>query len=639
MQTLFGEYALGAAWDEMFQAPGVPRSAYDAVLAALETLGPADLRFRAEQLSQVFTDRGVTFAHRRRGAPVPARPPPAGDRRRRVGRHRRRRRSSGCARSRPSSPTSTARARSSATASCPARSSRRPRTSTARRWVSSRRTACACHVAGIDIVRDEQGAFRVLEDNLRVPSGVSYVIENRRAMTQLFPGLFAGAPGPPRRRVPGAAAGSAARVRAGQRPRPRRRRADAGRLQRRLLRARPARPPDGCRAGRGSRPGLHRQPGPDAHDAGRAAGARRLPPDRRRVPRPAALPSRTRSSAAPGSSTRHAPATSRIANAVGNGVADDKLVYTYVPELMRLLPRRGAAAATTSRRTASRTRTSSRGSSSGWTRWCSSPSTAPAARASSSARRPTRSTIDRAARQVAADPRGWIAQRPVLLSTVADLHRRRHRAAARRPAAVRGERRRRRLGAAGRPDPGGAARGHAGRELQPGRRLQGHLGARARRRGRRRPAAVTGPDGVDVLDGRRAPTACAATQGRPSSHSSSSSNSRHAARDRDAEPDRGVAVLDRALRRARRRHRPHPRRLRPPHPRGPLGRRDRRLPVAARASSASRSRRGDAGRRRPSSTSSPSTREPRPRSPGRWTPPARTPAALARPSPPSCGRR
>ena len=47
------------------------------------------------------------------------------------------------------------------------------------------------HVAGIDLIRDEQGKFRVLEDNVRVPSGVSYVIENRLAMTRTFPALFA----------------------------------------------------------------------------------------------------------------------------------------------------------------------------------------------------------------------------------------------------------------------------------------------------------------------------------------------------------------------------------------------------------------------------------------------------------------
>jgi len=47
------------------------------------------------------------------------------------------------------------------------------------------------HVAGIDLIRDELGRFRVLEDNVRVPSGVSYVIENRLAMTRTFPALFA----------------------------------------------------------------------------------------------------------------------------------------------------------------------------------------------------------------------------------------------------------------------------------------------------------------------------------------------------------------------------------------------------------------------------------------------------------------
>ncbi|MEU4811711.1 circularly permuted type 2 ATP-grasp protein [Nocardia fluminea] len=46
------------------------------------------------------------------------------------------------------------------------------------------------HVSGIDLVRDEKGDFRVLEDNLRSPSGVSYVMENRRTMARVFPDLF-----------------------------------------------------------------------------------------------------------------------------------------------------------------------------------------------------------------------------------------------------------------------------------------------------------------------------------------------------------------------------------------------------------------------------------------------------------------
>ena len=48
------------------------------------------------------------------------------------------------------------------------------------------------HVAGIDLVRDAQGTFRVLEDNLRCPSGVSYVLENRRTLAHVLPEIFQG---------------------------------------------------------------------------------------------------------------------------------------------------------------------------------------------------------------------------------------------------------------------------------------------------------------------------------------------------------------------------------------------------------------------------------------------------------------
>lgn len=47
-----------------------------------------------------------------------------------------------------------------------------------------------CHIGGIDLVRDRTGQFFVLEDNLRCPSGVSYVLENRRILKQTFPQLF-----------------------------------------------------------------------------------------------------------------------------------------------------------------------------------------------------------------------------------------------------------------------------------------------------------------------------------------------------------------------------------------------------------------------------------------------------------------
>ena len=50
------------------------------------------------------------------------------------------------------------------------------------------------HIAGVDIVKTDEGLFYVLEDNLRTPSGVSYVLENRKMMMRLFPDLFSRMP-------------------------------------------------------------------------------------------------------------------------------------------------------------------------------------------------------------------------------------------------------------------------------------------------------------------------------------------------------------------------------------------------------------------------------------------------------------
>ena len=102
-----------------------------------------------------------------------------------------------------------------------------------------------CLVAGIDLVRDAEGTYLVLEDNLRNPSGISYVLENRAAMTRVLPGVFG------THRVQavdhyGASLLAALRhVAPGGRGRPLRRRAHAGRVQRGLLRARVPRAADG----------------------------------------------------------------------------------------------------------------------------------------------------------------------------------------------------------------------------------------------------------------------------------------------------------------------------------------------------------------------------------------------------------
>ena len=47
------------------------------------------------------------------------------------------------------------------------------------------------HITGVDLIRHCDGGYYVLEDNLRVPSGVSYMLENRKMMMRLFPELFA----------------------------------------------------------------------------------------------------------------------------------------------------------------------------------------------------------------------------------------------------------------------------------------------------------------------------------------------------------------------------------------------------------------------------------------------------------------
>lgn len=48
-----------------------------------------------------------------------------------------------------------------------------------------------CHVSGIDLIRNEAGVWYVLEDNLRVPSGIAYVMKNRQAMERVVPDLLA----------------------------------------------------------------------------------------------------------------------------------------------------------------------------------------------------------------------------------------------------------------------------------------------------------------------------------------------------------------------------------------------------------------------------------------------------------------
>jgi uncharacterized circularly permuted ATP-grasp superfamily protein len=187
---IFDSYQLAAAWDEMFERPGLPRRPYQALLTALQPLDPGELRYRADQMASGFTDRGVTFDYAGEERPFPLDLIPRiidavqWDRVTRGVRQR-------------------VLALEAFLADVYGLGQVFADGVLPRRVVFTsaqfRREAVGVtppngvrvHVAGIDLIRDEQGEFRVLEDNVRVPSGVSYVLENRLAMTRTFPALFA----------------------------------------------------------------------------------------------------------------------------------------------------------------------------------------------------------------------------------------------------------------------------------------------------------------------------------------------------------------------------------------------------------------------------------------------------------------
>lgn len=190
------------------------------------------------------------------------------------------------------------------------------------------------HVAGIDLVRDASGAFRVLEDNIRVPSGVSYVMTNRRALSAALPEVFAD-----------------------HRIRP------VSQYSRNLLMALRAAAPQGV--GNPNvvvlTPGVYnsayfehtllaRQMGVELVE-GRDLAVRNkrvymrttrgLQPVHviyRRIDAEFLDPEAFRPDSllgVPGLIEAARAGHVTIANAVGNGVADDKLIYTYVPDLIR----------------------------------------------------------------------------------------------------------------------------------------------------------------------------------------------------------------------------------------------------------------------------------------------------------------
>jgi uncharacterized circularly permuted ATP-grasp superfamily protein len=194
-ERIFGGYSTSdpcysMAFDEMFDAQGNVRGPYKGIYAELAPSDASDLKARSDALGRAFIDQGITFSLSGQERPFPLDLVP----------------------------------RVISTAEW----SRLERGITQRvkalemylddiygdqeilnDGVIPRRLITSCehfhreavgivppngvriHVAGIDLIRDERGNFRVLEDNLRSPSGVSYVMENRRTMARVFPNLFA----------------------------------------------------------------------------------------------------------------------------------------------------------------------------------------------------------------------------------------------------------------------------------------------------------------------------------------------------------------------------------------------------------------------------------------------------------------
>ncbi|BCO46197.1 hypothetical protein MINTM002_18710 [Mycobacterium intracellulare] len=178
------------AFDEMFDAQGAVRGPYKGIYAELAPSDASELKARAEALSRAFLDQGITFSLSGQERPFPLDLVP-----------------------RVISAAEWARLERGITQRVKALEMYLDDIygdqEILNDGVIPRRLVTSCehfhrqamgivppngvriHVAGIDLIRDEKGNFRVLEDNLRSPSGVSYVMENRRTMARVFPNLFA----------------------------------------------------------------------------------------------------------------------------------------------------------------------------------------------------------------------------------------------------------------------------------------------------------------------------------------------------------------------------------------------------------------------------------------------------------------
>jgi uncharacterized circularly permuted ATP-grasp superfamily protein len=191
-----------------------------------------------------------------------------------------------------------------------------------------------CHVSGCDLVRDGDGHWRVLEDNVRTPSGISYVLENRVAMTRLMPELFEGHRVRPVEHYPSLLLDALRAVAPGSEAQP----------------TVVLWTPGPMNSAYFEHAFLSRQMGIELVEAGdlvvrdavcymrTTAGLERVHAIYRRLDDEFIDPLEFRSDSllgVPGLVRAYRAGTVAIANAIGTGVADDKAIYHYVPEMIR----------------------------------------------------------------------------------------------------------------------------------------------------------------------------------------------------------------------------------------------------------------------------------------------------------------
>ncbi|PUA79011.1 circularly permuted type 2 ATP-grasp protein [Nocardioides currus] len=191
MDSMFANYpgGQGAAYDEMFDGAG-PRPAYGAVRQTLDSMTRAELAARVEALQSSYLDQGVTFdiGGEERAFPLDILP-------RVIEQEAFVTIERGVAQRVRALEAFLSDVYDTGQVFADGVIPRRviATSSHFHRAAASIRppNGVRVHVSGIDLIRDDAGEFRVLEDNVRVPSGVSYVMTNRRAIASALPETFA----------------------------------------------------------------------------------------------------------------------------------------------------------------------------------------------------------------------------------------------------------------------------------------------------------------------------------------------------------------------------------------------------------------------------------------------------------------